>query len=63
MGDDKLLIRNLVVKWAGKTHDSRSWKNCEAKAVLEAQTQFAIAGWFITLLSAKNRTLFHLCML
>ena len=44
MGDHRLLIRNLVVKWAGKTHDSRSWKNCEAKLILESQNQFAIAG-------------------
>ena len=44
IGDSKRMIRNLVCQWAGSTHDSRIWRNCHAKTVLERQSVFCIAG-------------------
>jgi hypothetical protein len=44
VGDGDMLIRNLDVRWLGKTHDSRVWKASVAKTVIESQSEFAVVG-------------------
>jgi hypothetical protein len=42
VGDGNMLIRNLDVRWLGKTHDSRVWKASVVKTVIESQSEFAV---------------------
>ena len=44
IGDANQRIRDVDVGWPGATHDSRVWRNCTAKVILERQKTFTIAG-------------------
>ncbi len=43
-GDSNMLIRELLVGWAGSTHDARCWRNSGTKPFIERQLQYAVAG-------------------
>jgi hypothetical protein len=44
-GDGKFLIRNLVARWSGSTHDGRIWSNSSVKKFMEShEGQFLIAA-------------------
>ena len=40
IGDSQLLIRNIVARWSGSTHDSRIFDNCHQKVELEQNPMF-----------------------
>ncbi len=42
--DSDMLIRELLVGWAGSTHDARVWRNSSTKPFLEGQLQYTIAA-------------------
>ena len=44
IGDANQRIRDVDAGWPGSTHDSRVWKNSEAKAILERQRTYTVAG-------------------
>ena len=37
-------IRHVVASWPGSTHDARVWRTSTARAAIETQNEFAIAG-------------------
>jgi DDE superfamily endonuclease len=44
-GDGNFLIRNLVVKWSGSTHDARIWSSSPIKSFIERYDgQFCVAA-------------------
>ena len=44
IGDANQRIRDVDIGWPGATHDSRVWCNSTAKAIIERQQEYTIAG-------------------
>ena len=44
VGDSNLLIREMLVGWAGSTHDARCWRNSGTKPFIEMQRQYTVAA-------------------